>query len=218
MGKVVILNAEQKLLLGEFSKDSFLPTHFYFTGGTALSLYYLQHRESVDLDFFSRELFDPQEVIKATASWKEKYGCTIDYTQVVNTHIFQLTFPNNQTVKIDFSLYPHRQVGESKVIDGITVDSLLDIAVNKLLTIEQRSEVKDFVDLYFLLKEFTIWDLMEGVRVKFKVGLDPMVIGSDFLKVEGFEYLPKMVKDLDLETLKSFFRQKAKELGKRSVV
>ncbi len=217
MGKVTILNTKQKLLLDEFSKDPFLSTHFYFTGGTALSLYYLQHRESVDLDFFSREPFDPQDVIEKVASWKEKYNCTVDYTQVVNTHIFQLTFSNSQTVKIDFVLYPHRQVKESKVINGIAVDSLMDIAVNKLLTVEQRSEVKDFVDLYFLLKEFTIWDLMEGVKVKFKIRLDPMVIGSDFLKVEDFEYLPKMIKDLDLETLKSVFRQKAKELSKRSV-
>lgn len=101
-------------------------------------------------------------------------------------------------------------------MDGILVDSLVDIAVNKLLTITQRNDVKDFVDLYFLLDKFTVWDLMEGVRVKFKMKLEPFIVASDFLKVEDFETMPKMIKKLTLEDLKTFFRQQAKKIGKRS--
>ena len=217
MGKMIIITPEQQLLLDHFKLDSSLPSRFYFSGGTALSLYYLQHRESVDLDFFSEKEFAPQEILEKVTSWAEKHQCTVEYVPLAQTHVFNITFPNNKTVKVDFVFYPYKSVGESQVIDGISIDSELDIAVNKLLVAEQRAEVKDFVDLYFLLQKFTVWDLIEGVRQKFKVSLDPFIVGSDFFKVEGFDYLPKMLKTLTLDELKSFFKQKSKEIGTKSV-
>ncbi len=218
MGKVAIVTSEQKDLLDEFRKDSFLASNFYFTGGTALSLYYLQHRESVDLDFFSETPFKLEDVVIKIDSWKKSLKLSsVSYLTVVNTHIFNLIFPHKHKVKVDFNYYPYKRLEKQNVTHGIMVDSKLDIAVNKLLTVQQRTAVKDFVDLYFLLQDFTLWDLMEGVRVKFKIEMDPFVIGSDFLKVEGFDYLPKMITPLTLEELKSFFRQKAKELSKRSI-
>lgn len=218
MGKVTIITPEQKCLLDEFRKDSFLSSNFYFTGGTALSLYYLQHRESVDLDFFSEKPFNLEDVVTKIDSWKKSLKLSsVDYVTIVNTHIFNLIFPHKHTVKVDFNFYPYQHLEKQNVINGIMVDSKIDIAVNKLFTIQQRVAVKDFVDLYFLLKDLTLWDLIEGVRIKFKVKIDPFVIGSDFLKVEEFEYLPKMITPLTLEELKSFFREKAKELSKRSI-
>jgi len=94
---------------------------------------------------------------------------------------------------------------------------LADIATNKLLTINQRTQVKDFVDLYFLLEKYTVWDLMEGMRIKYRMKTEPFFVASDFLKVEDFEFLPKMIKPLDLNELKSFFREKAKETAKKAV-
>ena len=43
----------------------------------------------------------------------------------------------------------HKRLEEGTKIKGFTVDSLRDIATNKLLTINQRTQVKDFVDLFF---------------------------------------------------------------------
>lgn len=208
-----IITSEQEILLNEFRKDSSLASRFYFTGGTALSLYYLQHRESIDLDYFSEESFDPQVILGRVTSWAKVLNASVDYVTIENAHIFNLIFPNKQIVKVDFAFYPYKRLRESKIIDGIQVDALLDIAVNKLLTIQQRTEVKDFVDLYFLLQEFTVWDLMDGVKIKFKVKLDPFIVGSDFMKVEQFDFLPKMIKPLDLEGLKSFYKQKARDIG-----
>ena len=61
MGQIQILTKEQQTILSEVGKESFF-TNFYFTGGTALSAFYLQHRYSEDLDFFSEETFDTQIV------------------------------------------------------------------------------------------------------------------------------------------------------------
>lgn len=83
--------------------------------------------------------------------------------------------------------------------------------------VSQRSEVKDFADLYYLLQEFSIWDLIEGVRKKFSTKIDPFILASGFLGVEDFEFMPKMLKPLTLEELRKFYRARAKKLGKKVV-
>jgi len=57
MGKT-ILTKTQKEILNYLSKDKDFTSNFYFTGGTALSEFYLQHRLSEDLDFFSEKEID----------------------------------------------------------------------------------------------------------------------------------------------------------------
>lgn len=93
----------------------------------------------------------------------------------------------------------------------------LDISVNKLLTITQRAEVKDFVDLFFLLKKFTVWDLIEGVKSKFKMETEPLTLASHFILAEDFDFLPRMIVPLTLTDLKNFFLLQAKSLGKTAV-
>lgn len=217
MGKIQLLTKEQQIILDEVRQNDFLRSRYYFTGGTALSAFYLQHRYSEDIDLFSQEKLDNQVIFTLVQDLGQKHGFTIQSRSTEVTYIFDLTFKNGVGLKVDFAYYPYKRLRKGVTFGGVETDSLLDIAVNKLLTVSQRNEVKDFVDLYFLLQEFTVWDLMEGMGVKFKIKTEPLLVAIDFLKVDDFDYLPKMIKKLDLETLKSFFRQKAKELGKRSV-
>lgn len=217
MGKITAITYEQEIILDKFRDDFFLSANFYFSGGTALSLYYLRHRQSIDLDFFSESTFDPQTILNRVSLWAESLNVSVGYVPIEDTHVFNLRFPNKQTVKVDFAYYPYKQIEKSLPVKNINVDSMLDIAVNKMLAVQQRTEVKDFVDLYFLLQKFSTWDLIEGVRVKFKVELEPFVAGSDFLKAEGFDFLPKMIKPLKLDLLKAFFKKQAKILGGASL-
>lgn len=62
MGKIQLQTREQKIILDEVKQSDFLKSHFYFTGGTALSAAYLHHRYSDDLDFFSEKQFDNQTI------------------------------------------------------------------------------------------------------------------------------------------------------------
>jgi len=216
MGEVQVLTREQQIILSEVSKESYF-TIFYFTGGTALSAFYLQHRYSEDLDFFSEDKFDIRRVesIIDVLSKKYNFEYTSEFIEIVQ--IFMIKFKNKEPLKADFATYPYRKIEKEKVFDGIKVDSLIDIAVNKLHTVNQRTTVKDFVDLYFLLHRFSFWDLREGIRIKFRQKLEPFIFASDFLKVEEFDTLPRMIKPLTLDELKSFFRKKAKEIGKSAV-
>lgn len=216
MGEIQILTKEQQIILAQVKKEPFFE-QFYFTGGTALSAFYLQHRYSEDLDFFTQKKFDNQDIFDLIDSWSKKYSFTFtsEFHQVV--YIFMLTFKNKEVLKVDFGHYQHKRIEKDNIIDGLKTDSLTDIAVNKLLTITQRSSVKDFVDLYFLLNKFTVWDLLSGVRIKFGMELEPYILASNFLKVEEFEFLPKMILPLTLKDLKAFFREKAKEIGLKAV-
>ncbi len=77
--------------------------------------------------------------------------------------------------------------------------------------------MKDYVDLYFLLPEFGFWDLRMGVERKFNMDLESWMISSDFLAVEDFTFLPKMVIPLSLDNLKSFYREEARKLAKKDL-
>ena len=55
---MAILTPIQNQVLNQIKKSPFLKNNFYFTGGTVLSEFYLQHRYSNDLDFFSENKFD----------------------------------------------------------------------------------------------------------------------------------------------------------------
>lgn len=217
MGKIPLLTKEQKFILDQVKQNEFLTSRFYFTGGTALSAYYLQHRESEDLDFFSQERFENQAILNLMEQWRKKHNFRFksNFNEVV--YIFNLTFKDGARLKVDFGYYPYKLLDKSNIKEDIRVDSLLDIAVNKLQTIHQRSNVKDFVDLYFLLKKFTIWDLIEGMRHKFNQESDPFSIAVEFMGVDEFKSLPRMFKKLTLDELKSFFISKAKKLGKATV-
>jgi hypothetical protein len=79
-------------------------------------------------------------------------------------------------------------------------------------------DVKDFVDLYFIKDKVGIWDLMEGVRQKFGFELDPILIAADFMKIEEFDFLPKMLVPLAVSELQNYFKQQAAKISKSFLV
>lgn len=219
MGKIQILTPEQKSILAGVGENQLLRKNFYFTGGTALAQFYLQHRLSEDLDFFSQQELDKEYLFAQMQKWRKKYHFSMEsrFNEVV--YSFNLTFPNNDKFKVDFGHYPYKLLEKGQDSDGLMIDSFKDIAVNKFLTVNQRTSVKDFVDLYFLLKKgFTIWDLIYGKEAKFKMETETLLLAEDFLKVDEFETLPRMIKPLTLQELKAFFRKKAIEVGRKAII
>lgn len=217
MGKVsteVTFNPVQKIIFNFFAKDKSLTQRFYFTGGTALSAIYLHHRESEDLDFFSEKDFDNEHIIKFIEKVAQVINTKARITLKERVRIFELVNSNKELViKVDFGYYPHSRLKKGEQVQGVEVDSLIDISANKMTTILQRTAIKDFVDLYFLLKKYTIWDMLHWAQEKFKIEIDLVWLGSAFLKAEKFDYLPKMLVPLDLPELKNFYKDLAKKIG-----
>ena len=218
MGKISILTLDQRKILDQIIKNNYIKDNFYLTGGTALSEFYLKHRYSEDLDFFTENKYDTQVIINFIKQLSESLDFTFEAELLEFLYRFNLKLSNKNVLKLDFSYYPGKRVEKGEVYKDFEVDSLLDIAINKLSTIQQRYNVKDYVDLYFLLDKFTLWDLIEGVKIKFRMEIEPWILASDIIYcVEKFDSLPQMIKPLTLEKLKSFFRRLAKEIGSKAV-
>lgn len=119
-------------------------------GGTALALQ-LGHRKSVDLDFFGN----------TTASLEELTDVISDFASV--TPISQsrlMRFMVVDDVKIDVINYPYGWIESPVSEDGVTLAGIRDIAAMKLSAITNRGTRKDFIDYYFLLKRFTLEELI----------------------------------------------------------
>lgn len=219
MGKISILSQEQKEILDLITKNDFFSSNFYFTGGTVLSECYLHHRYSEDLDFFSEKKFDQQVIITYMSELGKKLNFTFNSRFVEVVYKFNVFFKSGNSFKIDFAYYPYKRLDRGEKYNFMEVDSLKDIATNKFLTINQRTDIKDYVDLYFLLQnKFNIWDLLYAAQNKFKeMEFDILLIAQDLLKIENFTQLPRMINSLTIDELKIFFRLQAKNLGLKVV-
>ncbi len=145
-----VLTPSQIAFLREFILSD-LKDVFRLTGGTALSAFYLEHRISEDLDFFSSEkvaLPSLDRVLKGMDCVSE-----ISYTKQFDRNLFQIKLQDASLLKVEFTFYPLKNLEDPHMVEGLRVDSFLDIVVNKMCAIADRTEAKDFVDLYYALKK-----------------------------------------------------------------
>lgn len=212
MGKITFTEL-QKIIFDAFSKQQNLVNKFYFTGGTALSAIYLHHRESEDLDFFSQEDFENDLILEFIGQISVKIKAKPRITLKERVRIFEFFKGGKLLIKVDFGYYPYQRLEKGTNLQGVSVDSLLDIGANKIMTIMQRTEVKDYVDLYFLLKQHTFWDLLNHSQHKFKIEIDLILLASNFLRANQFDYLPKMLVPLKIGDLQEFYKDLAKKIG-----
>ena len=140
----------------------------------------------------------------------------MDSQNIGELYIFTLNYNNSYSLRLDFTKYIYKPLFDPHIVSNLKIDNKKDIATNELAVISQRAEIKDFVDLYFLLKEFSIFDLLEWSNKKFRRDYDPLLLSSDFLKVENFDYLPRMIKKVELEEVRTYFVDLAKKLGTES--
>lgn len=209
-----ILNPYQKKFLEEFKKEKRLVDLFYLTGGTALAEFYLRHRQSLDLDFFTERDFDLAVVTDFIQKTKEKMGFLESTLETLyDRKIFYLKNKRGE-LRVEFTKYPFKHLGKLEKMTGLWIDDLFDIAVNKLFALFDRNEPKDFIDLYFLLREFKLKQLVKGVKEKFGFKIEPLTLGSELIKVRKIAVAPKVLKKLTLEEMIAFFENEAKRLSK----
>ncbi len=215
-----ILTKQQILALKLIAKTN-LAKKFYFSGGTVLAYYYLQHRKSEDLDFFSQEEFNPQPIIVALKSFKKdlKFS-SIDFQNSFNRNLFFLRFDNDYILKLEFTYYPFEQVKKPKLRDGLLVDSAIDIAVNKLFTIAQKPRGRDYFDLYCLIQKYKyeIEKLRMMAKQKFDWHVDPLQLASKFNEVDKHLDDPIIIKEIQKNKLVRFFQKEAIKFKNKIII
>ncbi len=189
--------------------------NFYLTGGTALSTFYLEHRQSNDLDFFTAEQERILPFSYQLEEELEKLGMTIERQRKISSFV-ELVVKKESVVTVVHlacdSPFRFEAVKEFKDFPGIKVDSLIDIATNKLLALFGRAAFRDFIDVYFLIKKgkFTAEELMNKAKIK-DPGFDLYWLGVALERINTFkENSPDMfllIEPLDFGKLSDFFNQ-----------
>jgi len=212
-----ILNPLQSDLLTAFFT---LPSadQFVLTGGTALAGFYLHHRLSEDLDLFTLDRESFEQVSPAVRSLAGGIGATCDDRRL-SPHLHQAYFARNtEQVKLDIVLDVGPWFGTPLNIGNTYIDALENIAANKLVALFGRATPRDFVDLYFILNEtrLALYDLVDMAKEK-DTGLHEFYLaGWIHQEAPKLQTLPTMVKPLDIETLRQFGEDLARQIVLRA--
>lgn len=212
-----ILTKNQVAFLTSISRHKYFADNFYLTGGTALAAFYLQHRYSEDLDFFSEHEFDILSIDVLIKQLKKPLGIVkVDFQKSYNRNLFFLHFKKD-ILKVEFTFFPFTRIEKGQKKLGITIDSFIDIAVNKLFTIYQRTYARDYIDLYCIskTKNFSLNNLINKAKLKFDWHIDPIQLGSQFVKVKEAKDLPRMIKKIPEHEWQDFFITEAKKLKRK---
>lgn len=217
--KKEILTRDQIKILQAISSEVFLSKNFYLTGGTALAGFYLHHRLSEDLDFFSEQEFDVSAITVFFKENKTKLGIQkIDFQQSYNRNLFFLHL-KNEVIKTEFTYFPFPRINKTFKKDSVAIDSPLDIAVNKLFTIYQQTRARDYIDLYCLIKKYkwSIDELVKKAKIKFDWHIDYLQLGTQFIKSKDVSDFPRMIIKIPNKAWINFFNLEAKKLKSKII-
>ena len=196
-------------------KDPYLLRKYYWTGGTVLSEIYLKHRDSQDIDLFTEkeEIHLPsiKKFIGIAGSILGSKG--ILHKKFYGLHSFFLKFPEEE-LKVDFSYYPFPRINKGGKWKKLEIDSLEDIAANKIHTVSINPRGRDYVDIYYILKKegYTLDWLIKQAKAKFDWHIDPIQLGTNFARVVDFKDYPKMFVSFNPKEMENFFLKLAKSL------
>lgn len=188
-------------------KPEILPPKTYLAGGSSLALQ-IGHRISVDLDFFTSESFDE----------------TVLSNELRKIARFSLEQKGNLSVlgkigETRFSIfsYPYNLIAPAVTFDKIHLADKKDLAAMKIHALEDRGTKRDFIDVFFLAKSFTLEQMMGFYDQKYHCLDDHLynIIRSlnYFSDAEG-EEIPTMLQPIVWKKIKEFFQGEALRLSK----
>ena len=211
-----ILNNAQKIFLNAFTRSE-LKDVYRLSGGTALSAFYLEHRWSEDLDFFSSErvrLFKIEEFMKSL-----EFVDNILFTKVFDRNIFKLTLADSNILKVEFTYYPRKNIEPPFIVDSLQIDSFLDVLVNKICAIADRFDAKDYIDIYWALsyERMSLLKLIEYAEKKCEIKGIKHILKSRLLQIpEGIEGLQLRSK-INRHDIEKLFQKCVKEIIRKEI-
>jgi len=183
MHKEILTENQQEALdlIKKYTKN------FYLVGGTAIALH-LGHRRSIDFDLFTEKDFDNKKIIQIIKKFYPIY-------QVIRDETGQLTMVINR-VKFTFFQFPFKVEHQTTFDKIISLPDLTSLAAMKAYALGRRPKWKDYVDLYFILKDIQIDQIVKKAQkvfgTEFNEKLFRVQIGyfDDINYVEEVEFMP----------------------------
>ena len=185
---------------------------FWLTGGTALAAFYFHHRVSDDLDLFTLDEIALTVIIQPLHDIAAEIGCALTTTRLSDYFLQAVLTGEGSSLKLDLVRDVGPQFGEKHICNRIVVDSLDNIAANKVTAILGRADVKDFVDLYFILQAgYDLKSLIAQAKQK-DLGLTEFYLGHMMRQGPRIDSMLELFEPLSLQTLQEFYLRLADEL------
>lgn len=167
-------------------------------GGTSLALQ-IGHRKSVDIDLFGLLNVD----FDALTDELKSIGDVVVLGNSKNIHTYLI-----DEIKVDIVHYEYPWLKNKIVSDKIHLAAIEDIAAMKLGAIIGRGSKKDFIDLYYILQQFDLAQLMSFYGQKFRDGSSFLVLKSlVYFEDADLEAMPWMFEYLSWEEVKTTIRK-----------
>lgn len=193
-----------------------IPCHL--GGGAALAGAYLGHRTTGDIDLFVHDAENMRALVGLLSDSAEDAGIVAtllrDVGHLVRAH---LVAQDGSSVEVDVVHEPVADIAAPPPpIEGIVIESLVDLRANKLTCILSRSEPRDLVDLYFLDQAGFPPEKDLEIALRKDAGIDPGVLAW-LLAQFPTRPLPAMLEPLTPEQLERF-RDALAERLRRTVI
>ena len=197
-----ILNKEQKDLLPFIKKYT---PKYYLVGGTAIALH-IGHRASIDFDLFT------DGNVNSVSIKKQVSGSGFP-TNLIVQKADQIHFTINN-VKLTFFQFPFPIEANNYHQSYFRIPDLLTLAAMKAFALGGRGKWKDYVDLFFLLKNhFTIEEICNKAKELFTGVFNPLLFNKqlcyfdDISFEEQVEFMPRF--EVDEKEVKDFLTDAA---------
>lgn len=172
---------------------------FYLSGGTGLALQ-IGHRRSFDLDFFTDKEFLPEELSSAIKGRKISLEGEIRRQGTLYCIL--------DGVKASFIFYDGQLLFPPVRINTLEAADWRDIVTEKLRTVSDRGQKKDFYDLYFGVRELGINAIAEFAHNKFGKAINYLHLLKGITYFDDAERNPDPMlldKSASWEGIKAFF-------------
>lgn len=198
------ISKETKLVLEKIGRND-LAEKFYLAGGTALAIA-LGHRESIDLDWFCQTDFSNQE-IKAKLSKLGNFKVISESEGTVNGLLDE--------VRVSFLRYQYKLIFPLVAMGRVKLADERDIAAMKIDAISSRGSKKDFIDIFFLLKKYSLEEIIGFFQKKYaEIDYNKLHILKSlvyFMDADE-EPMPIMIQSINWEKVKKDIKEKVNKL------
>lgn len=185
--------------------ESKLLKNAYLAGGTALALR-INHRISYDLDFFTPENFDVNIYIQKLGNIGLKLERQSEGTILGNI----------KNTKFSLFYYKYPLIDKIDSYQNINIVGVKDLVAMKINAISSRCTKRDFIDLFYLAKKFSLKEMLDFYDQKFgALAANQIHILKSLCYFDDAENdpAPNMIKDeFNWNKVKEFFTRETKAL------
>jgi hypothetical protein len=175
-----VLSPEQSKLLSSLLKES-RKRGFYMVGGTAIALQ-LWHRKSIDFDLFREKPWWKTEISGIMERAKVRWAVTHIRNEENITWVIQ-------EVKVTFFRFPFPVEADLDFDGYIMLPDLLTLGAMKAYALGRRSKWKDYVDLYFLLRDhLSVKEISRKAEEIFEWNYNSKLFREQLCYFEGIDY------------------------------